>query len=179
MLFQFLQLQFQQPSKGDWASTCQKDLKDLEICQSLEEIKSMTKTKFRNLIKVKIKEKAFNYLIEKRGQKGKEINYFNLKMANYLLPNNQGLKIEEQQQLFAIRNRMIDISTNFPNKSEKESFCMCGLPEDMKHIYTCKSLNSGKITDEYENIFSEDLTKQSKVYRRFQQNIEKREKMKN
>ena len=31
LIYKFLQLQFEHPTKGDWSSTCVKDLKDLNI----------------------------------------------------------------------------------------------------------------------------------------------------
>ena len=42
LLRQFLQLQIEEPTKGDWASTCFKDLEELKISESLEEIKNMS-----------------------------------------------------------------------------------------------------------------------------------------
>ena len=39
MLFKFLQLQFEQPTRGDWAPTFVENLKLLDISESLDEIK--------------------------------------------------------------------------------------------------------------------------------------------
>ena len=58
----FFQLQIEMPTKGDWASSCLQDLRYLEIFSSLEEIEKMPYNKFKNIIKIKIKEKAFSYL---------------------------------------------------------------------------------------------------------------------
>ena len=46
MIYKFLKLQYQNPTKGDWASNCTTDLKLLEIDLSLEKIKNMPKIKF-------------------------------------------------------------------------------------------------------------------------------------
>ena len=54
----FFLLQLKEPTRGDWASSCLKDLKDLEIKISLEEIKILTKTKFAKLLKEAIRPKA-------------------------------------------------------------------------------------------------------------------------
>ena len=43
MIHKFLNLQFKNPSKGDWASTCLQDLKDLKLNLSVEDIKLITK----------------------------------------------------------------------------------------------------------------------------------------
>ena len=100
MVYKFLQLQIEKPTKGDWATTCKTDLKKLKISESFEEIKTMSKHKFTNMLKTKIKENALEYLLAKKGSKGSEIDYSELEMANYLLPLNDKLTIEEKQILF-------------------------------------------------------------------------------
>jgi hypothetical protein len=55
LLRKFFQLQMDEPTKGDWASKCILDLKELKITESLEEITKMSKTKFSNMVKSKIK----------------------------------------------------------------------------------------------------------------------------
>jgi hypothetical protein len=46
LIGKFFRLQVELPTKGDWASTCSNDLKELGITKSLEEIKSMSKSQF-------------------------------------------------------------------------------------------------------------------------------------
>ena len=60
-----LNLQLEKPSRGDWGSTCMKDLKELKIDLSLEEIKLMNKNKFTIILKQKIKENALEYLMKR------------------------------------------------------------------------------------------------------------------
>jgi hypothetical protein len=55
---------------------------------------------------------------------------------------------------------MVDISYNFPNKGTQTS-CICGEDEDMLHIYNCDILN----------------TNNQGPFQKFQQNLEKREKI--
>ena len=104
MIKKFLLLQFKEPTKGDWGSTSLKALKDLGIYCSLEEIKQMTKYKLKKILKERIDEKAFLYLMEKQGKKGREIKYESLKMANYLLPGEENLTIENKRNIFSIKN---------------------------------------------------------------------------
>ena len=92
-------------------------------------------------------------------------------MADYLMPYNQTLSIEEKRTLFSIRNRMIDIGNNF-GRSEK--CIMCGKNEDMNHVYQCEYLNEQKTEIEYEKIFNGNLVEQTKVFRIFDQNMKKR-----
>ena len=44
LISKFFRLQVELPTKGDWASTCSNDLKELGITKSLAEIKSMSKS---------------------------------------------------------------------------------------------------------------------------------------
>jgi hypothetical protein len=71
MIFRMLQIQFKQPKRGDWASTCLKNLNELGIEMSLEEIKIMKKSKFKSILDEKLSVVAFNYLKRKQGSKGK------------------------------------------------------------------------------------------------------------
>ena len=139
----------------------------------------MSKGQFKNIVKKRISESAFIYLTQKQRKKGKEIKYLGLEMSNYLLPSSSGLSIDEKRKIFAMRNRMINIPANFHSKLKEEFRCNCGQFEDMKHIYSCKWLNSVEPITEYEEIFSDDVNKQVKVYRRFEENFEKREEILN
>ena len=128
------------------------DLKELKISESLDEIRIMSKAKFNNILKSRVRENALLYLKGKQKSKGKEIMYCDIEMAEYLLPSNNTLNIVQKQKLFAVRNRMIEISSNFCS-SDIIHACVCGEAENMKHIYICKLLNKGKQPkDEYENI---------------------------
>ena len=141
------------PTKGDWASCCLKDLKDLDILCSLEDIQSMTYNQFKKQVKERVKENAYKYLMNKVGSKGKENVYTELTMADYLLPENKDLSISQKQQLFAVKNRMVTIPANFP-KPKTEYICQCGSKEDMEHIFYCSILNEGRKNDlKYEKLY--------------------------
>ena len=92
------------------------------------------------MLKQKTNELAFQYLIKKRGKKGCEIECFSLRMSDYLAPVT-GLTISEKQEVFAIKNRMMQISFNFPNNKKIET-CLCGQEGNLEHI--CKLLNKEK-----------------------------------
>ena len=178
MAYKFFHLQIEHPTRGDWASTCQSDLKELKIEYSFEEIKQMSKSKYNSLLKQRINENALEYLIGKQGKKGKEIKYSNITMADYLLPNNN-LSNLDKQRIFAIRNKMIEIENNFPN-GNKETLCFCGEKEEMPHIYYCEVLSENrKSCVKYESIYEDNVMKQVEVYKRFEENLQIREKMKN
>ena len=51
-----------------------------------------------NILKKKIKEAAFKYLVSKQGKKGGEIKYKSLQMVDYLLPYNSELSNKEKKR---------------------------------------------------------------------------------
>ena len=57
-------------------------------------------------------------------------------MADYLTPSDKELSITDKRYIFAIRNRMIDIPTNFPskNRNNDEKCRKCGDIESIKTI---------------------------------------------
>ena len=86
-IYQFVKLQYENPTKGDWMSSCLTALKYLDISLSINDIISLSVNQFKNILEKSIKRKSFEYLMEKIGSKGKEIRYSCLRMAEYLLPN--------------------------------------------------------------------------------------------
>ena len=61
----------------------------------MEEIKNISKQKYQKLLKSAISKNALEYLLDKQGRKGSDIKYSHLGMADYLMPNNELLSIEE------------------------------------------------------------------------------------
>ena len=160
LLKKFFNLQLQFPTQGDWVKSCLSDLMELNIQESFDEIRIMTKNKFRNILKTRVKLNALKYLTEKRGSKGKEMKYTEIEMSDYLHPTNVNLSIAQKQNMFAVKNRMIEISANFP-KGNLETKCQCGKIEDMAHIYICELFNSENPKLNYENIFNGNLIEQN------------------
>ena len=112
-----LKLQLEKPTRGDWASSCLKDLENINLKLTLEQIKSMKKEKYKSIVKEKVSEAALKYLINKQGKKGREIKYPSLEMSEYLLPYNKQ-SIEEKREMFAVKTSMVNITANFSSNSE-------------------------------------------------------------
>ena len=60
MLSKFFHAQFRFPAKDDWSEQVRLDLKDLNIPENLEWIRSKSKDSFRRLVKKRAKDYALN-----------------------------------------------------------------------------------------------------------------------
>jgi hypothetical protein len=98
-----------------------RDLK-IVVLQKFDEIKLMSTNQFDKLLKERLKENAFNYLINKQGSTGSDIINSDLLMSEYLLSTNSELTIAEKQRLFGVKTRMTDIPSNYP-KHEVKYIC--------------------------------------------------------
>ena len=86
-----------------------------------------------SILKERIKEESLKYFLENQGKKGRENKYSYLEMAEYLLPFNNKLTIEQKREMFAVKYSMVDIPANFTSKNETK--CVCGETEEMIHMY--------------------------------------------
>ena len=141
----------------------------------MNEIKQIPRYKFKNQIKRRIEINALEYLQNKRGSKGKEIEFKILEMSEYLLPYHGKLNIEEKREIFELRNRMTNIPYNFGNKEEP---CVCGTMETMSHIYSCETLNEKKIRIDYDQIYIGNIENMKEIMKRMKTNLEIRNNIK-
>ena len=167
-------LQLENPKRGDWPSMCKKNLKYLNINLTIQEIKDMSITYYTRLVRNKCRETAYSYLMQKRGKKGSEMEYKEIQMADYLLPNDHIL-IEEQRSIFAMRNMMTDIPSNFISEKNNISVCICKEKEEMKHLYICKYLSEKEPEITYEKLYSDNVKNLKLILKHFNQNMKNRE----
>ena len=66
LIHKVYKLQLENPTRGDWASSCLEDLKYLEIDMSLEEIKSVSEISLRSILKKSNRRRAVQYLTENK-----------------------------------------------------------------------------------------------------------------
>ena len=136
----------------------------------------MKKTKLNNMIKISIRSCALEYLLGKQGSKGMDIKYSEIKMAEYLMPNESNLTISQKQQIFEIRNRMLPIPQNFPSKEKYDKCVKCETTEDMLHIYYSECWYIEEMKIPYENIYSENISHMKEVFLQFKVKFERRNK---
>ena len=75
LMKKFFYAQLEKSTKTDWTFQVQKDLLELKVNLSFEEIKAMSKNMFKNHIKKKIEYEALIYLKSNIKSKGIEIKY--------------------------------------------------------------------------------------------------------
>ena len=137
--------QFQNVKKKDWAQSIKNDLKPLDIDLSIQDIELMPQIKYIQLIKRKIKCYAFQFLVDKkerRNGKGKEIQYQELEMQNYLKSENIDIKNNERKFIFQLRTRMnYKIKSHFINMFENSICDGCRNEEsNTRHLLECEKL---------------------------------------
>ena len=166
MLLEFLRAQCENPVKGDWVLTVQKDLDELEIIESFDDIRETTKDAFKKYVKTKVKEKAFKYLkdLQNSHSKSQNIQYKEVKLQEYLKPASS-MTIKEKSFIFMARSRMLDVKCNF-KIGKSDLLCRkCGIEnESQKHILSCKALQDNSLINSdyspsYEDIFGSNIDK--------------------
>ena len=93
---------------NDWGKTVLKDLENLDICHTIEEIEKMSKSNYKCLVKKKVQEKALKYLLDKknhRNGKGNKIQYTSLKMQGYLISEDMDILSQKRKYLFQFRTK--------------------------------------------------------------------------
>ena len=133
--------------KGDFVALVKKDMQDLEIEISEEEIKSYSKYSWKKFVKRKVREFAFNTLKSQnlKLENTKEIFYEDFKLRKYL---SECRSVVLAKIIFAVRSKSFDIKLWQPWKYHDNLCVICELKEEsMDHFMTCQ---------EYENMTQEN-----------------------
>ena len=113
-----------------------------ELKCSEEEIKNISKNKFKLYLRTKILEGAFQYLQKsrKRLKKGSQIEYTKFSIQNYLKSNE--LKFEEKIFLFKIRCEMTNVKVNFSKMyvDNKCDLCIQDQIQSDSHLLECLTI---------------------------------------
>ena len=184
LISRFFQAQHSEPCKDDWSSQVCEDLLSLEIYLTFEQIKKSTREQFKKLVDESIHVAAFEYLLEqqKKSSKVLHIKYKDLKMQKYL----KSKKVNKYfaKFTFGLRSRMLDVASNYPNKSNQK---MCPLCKDSKsedsqqHILRCPKLNENEVMDNtcpnYQDLFADNVPKQLQISKIIEGKYRRRKKL--
>ena len=146
LISRFYSAQKYSPSDGDWVNQIEKDKADIELELSEAEIKSMSKYRFKKLVKQKVERLAILNLEARKKQKSVKLNIKTFKPQGYILSKN--LSISEVQTLYKIRNSMVDVKENFKSSNNENMLCrLCStFSETQQHLLDC-SLIREKLND--------------------------------
>ena len=112
---QVLNEQMKYPKEQNWTNQAFKDLNELKIFLSSEEIQHLSKFKFKKILKDACYKSAFNNLLMEKQKlsKGCNLRYSSLKTQNYLKSGTE-LTTQDIKQIYTIRTRNLYLKTNFP-----------------------------------------------------------------
>ena len=144
LILKFYTAQSLDPSKGDWALQAMKDMKDINLHLDEEKIKTMSKERFKNIVKQKVEKMGIMYL-EKLKNSHSKTEFLSMKKFSpqeYL--KSKSLNISEVQNLFKLRNKMIDVKENFKSSSTNSMWCrVCYLfRETQHHLLDCSPIRT-------------------------------------
>ena len=173
------------PYKGDWILVVKEDLKELQINLSFEEIASISKKRFKEIVRNACKQACFLSLLSDKNKlsKGKEIEYSEFKTQKYLLPGTK-MSTESIRWIFAIRSRDLPIRGNFPGAQSDNKCAIEQCPEQMEsqyHLFVCPFLSSNNeiVSSDisYNDIFKNNVEKQHGVMKIMQSRYNRRREL--
>ena len=178
MVYRFFEAQMKNRNSKDWATTIMKDLEELKINISMEEIKKMKKGTFMNTLRLHTNQHALNYLSEKQASHSKVNNWSHsmLKMQKYLKPNMEKIRIEDCQLIFKLRCRVTRAKINMKGLFDTFECRACEINEEsQEHIINCEVLRGMNKYDievpDYGKLFIGTVKDQLKISKIFKQNM--------
>ena len=153
------------PVKNDWCVQIQSDLEQCGIALTELEISSMTRYRFKSLVRTKVNELARDHLTTLKSKHSKSVglNCDFEKMQDYLLTDN--LSTEEKQLLFKFRTQTYPCKANFRRLYEPDLSCpICPEEDRPEHLLNCTSTTQGIDTNsvQFSDIFG-NLNQQTKI----------------
>ena len=164
LIYLFLMAQSDNPGKNDWVHTVNEDLQRLDIQLNFEGIKQTSKSSFKQLVKERVRTKAFHYLtqLQQTHSKSKDLKYSEFKLQDYLKPDNN-MTIKEKAFLFSARSRMVEVNCNFKSGKSDLMCRKCKIEEeDQRHLLVCPKLSEMALcckTIDYEDLHGSDTSK--------------------
>ena len=166
MIYKVFEATLNDPIKNNFVTTCMKHLKELNISLSFEEIRNLSKWKFKKIVKEKIEELAFSYLIGLKNSPGREgkrskianIQYERLELQQYL-SENKNTKISKL--IAQARAKTLEIKTHKAWKYEDKLCAGCEIREEtVDEILSCTKFGIYEEVEKmpkYEWLFGDDM----------------------
>ena len=182
LVSQVFREQAKKVERNSWTHRVIKDLEELEIGLSFEQISQMSKQQFKSIVNRACANVCLDFLLKQKANlsKGKELIYTRLETQSYFLSTNK-LSIDEMRGIYQIRCRELPLKTNFPFMFGNDKKCLlplCKEDDTQMHIFDslCFSKNT-EIVDinlRYSDIFENDVKSQLTIMRILFQKLEVR-----
>jgi len=180
LLFKCFEAQWSDKLPGDWAGKVEEDLRQMGLKLTLQQIKSMSKHKFKELIKSKIENLALKYLLKEKNKQSKccSIKFDKLQIQDYL--KSDILTTSNKQLLFQLRTASFPVFANIKFMVDDTRCPCCYLKEDtLSHQLECSIIHSGtkqicNTNVHIEDVFSPCVEDQTKITLLFEQSIKRR-----
>ena len=163
--------------KGDWVELVKQDFDNVDMILNEKEIQESSKSEYKLKVKYAVNQCLFKELktLQEGHSKISHVCYKQFETQSYM--KNHILNNHEVSLLFALRSRTASaFKANFPYNVEQ--LCPLGCPDldSQEHCLLCnKLMDSRNSSVVYENIFSENITKQSEAVILFATLLERRE----
>ena len=158
-------------ARNDWTETVKNDFEFFNLDLNIETIKSYKKEKFAKIVQKKVKEAAFQYLLDKKSDHSKMDGIVydqELNTQEYL--KNSSFSPHLAKLLFKFRCRMIQVRMNFKLSHADFNCPLClknevapeYFSDSQSHLLTCSVIRRSSIvlsantTVKYEHIFSKN-----------------------
>ena len=136
----------------------------------------MSENKFKEMIKIKMKENVLDSLNERKlvHSKMENLFYTDLNTQDYLLSDET--TTQQKRNLFLFRTRMADFNDNFRGGNEPLPCRICGMHLDSQsHSVKCEmTVKKFNYKGDYNEIFHNNITKETAIF--LEQLIEFRKK---
>ena len=169
MIYRLFEAQLNNRTSKDWVTTILKDMEEIKINMKFDDIKSMKKGAYINLVKRSIKNHVFENLSAKQKKHSKVNNWSHsfFTMQKYLKPNSESIKVEDSQNIFKLRCNMMKVKMNYKNIYETHECRACGEYDEtqelkLKYKILMKSNKKVNKIPEYK-----ELLKISRKYQKF------------
>ena len=142
--------------KGDFNNLVQKDLNEINLKMSDEEIQTFSNGNWKTIVKQNVKQAAFQHLLSENSskEKTKNIVFDQFEMRKYLFINrSQSLS----KVIFAVRSGTLEIKEWTPWKYDDNICVKCeSAAETMSHFAICKSYSIDTLVNGWENIYQDN-----------------------
>ena len=188
MIRKIYEVQKVDPSPGDFIELIAEDKDMLGVNMSDMEIGSMSKLKFKRIVKDKTRQAAFLYLqsLKQGHSKMDGLKYEKFEKAAYM--NSPLFNSESVALLLALRTRTVRGIKNDFRGMYPDIKCplSCGEDDTLQHVLECSIIYSNHTTSDltssdirYEDVFSSDIIKQKQATELYRQLLEVRENLLN